>query len=86
MQQQSVTWPRIQFPPINLWSAPKTNAYVRARSETIQEGLYRCGYESRWITTRERGRAMLQVRLRETSAPFETISPAKAVALIEDGV
>lgn len=78
----TLQWADIRFPPVNLWSAPTTAAFARARSETIQQGLLRLGYTSVWVTDPRGKRVGLNVyKVGAGESAFMT--PRQAVDFIE---
>ncbi len=83
MDQPPIAWSDLNFPPINLWSAPKTKSFARAQQESIQEGLKRVGYESYWVRNGPYGRYMLRVRAQGNAGDFGLWSPGQAVDAIE---
>ncbi len=83
MNQPHIRWAELTFPPVNLWSAPTTNSFVRAQQETIQEGLQRVGYESYWVRNGPNGKYMLRVRAKGNAGEFALWSPRQAVDVIE---
>lgn len=84
MTTQSIQWPELKLPPINLWSAPPTKAMCHARQETLQESLKRLGYDSYWVRSGQSMQFMLRVKKLNEPGDFALMSVLDAVKLVEE--
>lgn len=79
----TLQWAETRFPPVNLWTAPTSASFARARSETIQQGLRRLGYTSVWVTDPRGKRVGLNVR-KVGAGESAFMTPRQAVDFIEE--